>query len=640
MKADRMVRWRLLSFQAAALTALAVLILKLWSLQVVSSEDYQAAADSNRFRLVPVDAPRGIIYDRYGELLVRNVPSFAVSIVPAGLPEVPSERQRVLERVGELLDLPVEGDDGIEQRLAERTISPYASVRIASKVDRQVAFIVEEESLGLPGVAMEIEPLREYLYGPLTAHILGYVGMIPSQQIEDYASSGYDPNDRVGLTGIELTQETALRGVKGSKHVEVDAFERQEAVIALEEALQGNNVHLTLDLDLQAVTEEALREGMRVAGSEVGVAIAMDPRDGQVLSVVSLPSYDANLFSGGISHEDYALLSGDRHRPLVNHAISGLYPPGSTFKIVPALASLEEGVVDRNTTVTCHGTLLLPNKFFPDDPEQAQTFYCWLERGHGSLNVVGALQHSCDIYFYTVAGGYKDFAGLGIERLAHYCEVFGFGAPTGVELSGEAAGLVPDDRWKRQTYGENWVTGDTYNAAIGQGYVLATPLQVLNATVAVANGGTLYRPQLVYEVTDDQGSPVRSFEPAPIWDLEADAEHVELVRQGMREAVTAGTAWLLNLPEVPVAGKTGTAEYPGVDEEGNLLLDEEGNLPTHAWFTAFAPYEQPEIALVVFLEGGGEGSQTAVPVAGQILRHYFGIPKPLPEEGESEAGAE
>jgi len=640
MKADRTVRWRLLSFQAVALTALAILVLKLWSLQVVSSEDYQAAADSNRFRLVPVDAPRGIIYDRYGEMLVRNVPSFAVSIVPAGLPEEPSERQRVLERVGELLDMPVEGEEGIEQRLAERTISPFASVRIASKVDRQVAFIVEEESLSLPGVAMEIEPLRQYLYGPLTSHILGYVGMIPSQQIDDYASAGYDPNDRVGLTGIELTQETALRGVKGSKHVEVDAFERQEAVIALEEPLQGQNVHLTLDLDLQAATEEALREGMRMAGSQVGVAIAMDPRDGQVLSMVSLPSYDANMFSGGISHQDYAMLSGDRHRPLVNHAISGLYPPGSTYKIVPALAALEEGVVDKNTTVTCHGTLLLPNKFFPDDPEQAQTFFCWLDRGHGSQNVVGALQHSCDIYFYTVAGGYKDFSGLGSERLAHYSEVFGFGAPTGVELSGEAEGLVPDDRWKRQTYGENWVTGDTYNAAIGQGYVLATPLQVLNATVAVANGGTLYRPQLVYEVTDGQGSPVRSFEPAPIWDLEADAEHIEYVREGMREVVTGGTAWLLSLPEVPVAGKTGTAEYPGVDEEGNLLLDEEGNLPTHAWFTAFAPYEQPEIALVVFLEGGGEGSQTAVPVAGQILRHYFGIAEPLPEEGESEAGAE
>jgi len=229
-----------------------------------------------------------------------------------------------------------------------------------------------------------------------------------------------------------------------------------------------------------------------------------------------------------------------------------------------------------------------------------------------------------------VTGGYKEFQGLGVGRLANYSEVFGFGAPTGIELSGEASGLVPDDRWKRQNYGENWVTGDTYNAAIGQGYVLATPLQVLNATAAVANGGTLYQPQLVYEITDAKGRVVRPFEPRPIWELGISDENLALVRLGMREAVTNGTAWLLRIPELPVAGKTGTAEYPEVDKEGNLILDDEGNLPTHAWFTAFAPYQDPEIALVVFLAGGGEGSQTAVPVAATILRYYFGIPEPTP----------
>jgi penicillin-binding protein 2 len=641
MSTDRASQWRLVSFQILALVAFAALGLKLWNLQVVSAHTYQRSADLNRFRLVPTDAPRGIIYDRNGQMLVRNIPSFAVNIVPAGLPDDPAERQRVLARVGELLGMPVDqvpdadaegpaARSGIEQLLAERTISPYAPVRIATKVDRQAAFVIDEESIKLPGVMMEVEPLRQYPEGPLTAHILGYVGRIPSASLESYETKGYNPNDLVGLTGIELTQEAYLRGLKGQKHIEVDAFERQEAVLASEPPVQGDSVVLTLDLDLQRATEAALREGMRAAKSQVGVAIALDPRDGQVLAMVSLPSYDTNLFSGGISYDDYARLSSDRHRPLVNHAISGQYPPGSTFKIVAASGALQEGVIDQSTRVLCQGTMLLPNKFFPNDLTQAQTFYCWQKSGHGALNVVQAVQNSCDIFFYTVTGGYKGFTGLGVARLAYYSELFGFGAPTGIELSGEASGLVPDDRWKRQNYGENWLTGDTYNAAIGQGYVLATPLQVLNATAAVANDGVLYRPQLVQYVTDGEGNALRSFAPEPIWDLGIEPQYMAMVRQGMRDAVVNGTAWLLRIPEVAVAGKTGTAEYPGLDEEGNLLLDDQGHLPTHAWFTAFAPFEAPEIAVVVFLEGGGEGSQTAVPVAANILRHYFRLAAPQP----------
>jgi len=383
---------------------------------------------------------------------------------------------------------------------------------------------------------------------------------------------------------------------------------------------------LTIDLELQSDVEIALREGMRIAGSKVGVAIAMDPRTGEVLAMVSLPSYDNSLFSGGISQADYAALSSNSNHPLVNHAISGQYPPGSTFKMVTASAALEEGVIDESTTLSCQGTLLLPNKHYPNDPTKSQKFYCWYEPGHGPLNVVGAVMQSCDIFFYKVAGGYRDFQGLGIERLAYYSEMFGFGNPSGIELSGEAAGLLPSDQWKRQHYGENWFTGDTYNAAIGQGFVLSTPLQVLNAAAAVANGGTVYLPQLVYQVTSPTGELVHVIEPTAVSVLDVDSANLELVRQGMRDAVDHGTAWLAKTPYLTIAGKTGTAEYPGVDEDGNLMLDDEGHLPTHAWFTAFAPYENPEIAVVVFLEGGGEGSQTAVPVAAEILRGYFGLP--------------
>jgi penicillin-binding protein 2 len=662
MMVERAARLRFACFRVVIILAFCIVAVKLWGLQVSSSEEYQLSADRNRFRLVPVDAPRGIVYDRFGRILVRNVASFAVSIVPAGLPDDTAAREAVLQRVGELLNTPVDdssdtgepaapdsasalpssvrGPEGpsLEALLRERTVSPYSAVRIASNVDRQAAFIIEEEHLDLPGVLVEVEPLRQYVDGPLTSHVLGYVGWIPGDRLGDYVGEGYQPDDLVGLTGIELTQEHFLRGVKGQKHIEVDAFEREVSIIAYEAATQGHNVILTIDLELQQASENALREGMRRSGSEAGVVVAMDPRSGEVLAMVSLPSYDNNLFSGGISYDDYVRLSSDRHRPLVNHTISGQYPPGSAFKIVPACGALEDGVIDRRTALACKGTLLLPNKNYPDDLTKAQEFRCWNEHGHGALDVVGAIQQSCDIYFYIAAGGYGDLQGLGMERLAEYARMFGFGQPTDIELSGEARGLVPNDRWKRQNYGENWVTGDTYNATIGQGYVLATPLQVLNAMVAVANWGTLYRPQLVYQVTDADGRVVHALTPEPIRDLEISEENLSFVRRGMREAVTNGTAWLLRLPAIAVAGKTGTAEYPGVDEDGNLMLDEEGNLPTHAWFAAFAPYEDPEIALVVFLDGGGEGSQTAVPVAADILRHYFDLPEPTPEPTATPTG--
>ncbi len=656
MKTDRYTRIRHIGFELIAVIAFGIIAIRLWQLQIVQSETFQLSADRNRFRLVPINAPRGIIFDRSGRALVRNVPSFTVSIIPAGLPKDAEARREVLERLGSLLNMPVSsapieperGDyeahdsavpmrggkgPSIEEILKQRTTSPYAPVRIATNVDRQAAFIIEEEHLKLPGVVVGAEPLRQYVDGPLTAHILGYVGRIPVEQVKAYLADSrhtYRPDDLVGLVGVERTQEHLLRGTEGQKHIEVDAFEREVRVVASRAPVQGHSIKLTIDLELQRVVENALREGMRNANSPVGVAIVLDPRTGEVLAMVSLPSYDNNLFSGGISAEDYEKLLTDRHHPLVNHAIGGQYPPGSTFKLVPASAALEEHVVDRRTMLGCQGILWLPNRYFPDDPSKAQKFYCWNHAGHGMLNIVGGISQSCDIFFYQMTGGYRDFEGLGMERLAKYAHMFGYGEPTGIDLSGEATGLVPTDRWKRLNYDESWLTGDTYNASIGQGYVLATPLQVVNATAAVANGGTLYRPQLIYQVTDAEGRVIRTFVPEVIRKLNISEGNLALVRQGMLEAVTNGTAWLIRLPGVKVAGKTGTAEYPAVDEQGKPIYDKDGNLPTHAWFTAFAPFDKPEIALVVFLEGGGEGSRMAVPVAAQIMRHYFGLPESAP----------
>jgi len=630
---------RLILYRLVVILAFVVLAGQLWRLQIVKGEQYRLMADRNRFRLVPLDAPRGVIYDRHGRILVRNVPSFSVTIVPAYLPQDEEEEMAVFARLSALLGIPASSATaspvggiaprkGIKEMVEEaRKVAPYAPVTIKTNVDRETVFVIEEEHLDLPGVLIEVDPIRQYPTGALTSHIIGYVGPIPRERAEDYRKRGYDLNDKVGLTGVELAFEEELRGEKGCKYIEVDAAGREVRQVGDPHPPQpGHNLILTLDLDLQQFMAEALRRGMEAAGSKSGVAIAMNPKTGEVLGLVSLPSYDNNLFSGGISAEDYARLSSDPNHPLVNHAISGQYPPGSTIKPVHAAAALEEGVVDRDTTLTCQGIMWLPNKYFPDDPELAQPFYCWVHkygRGHGSLNVVEGIAHSCDIFFYQLAGGFEDFEGLGLERLAHYARLFGLGEKTGIGLPGESVGLVPSKQWKWLNYHENWATGDTYNVAIGQGFILVTPLQMLNATVAIANGGTLYRPQIVYQVTDADGHVVKSFAPEVIREVPVSEENLAIVREGMRAAVEWGTARGAALEGVTVAGKTGTAEYPGP-------RDEEGNLPTHAWFVAFAPVEDPQIALLVFVAGGGEGTRTAVPIAAEILRYYFGLPEPEP----------
>jgi penicillin-binding protein 2 len=636
---------KVLTFRAFVVASFALLAFQSWQLQIVRGEQYLEQAEGNRFRLRAVDAPRGVIYDRKGRLLAGNVASFAVYVVPADLPE--EDEDYVFQRLSTLLEIPVSIEDldiGYEP-LAERHSpsegeeyepepqmmervhagreSPLMPVRVKSDVLRDIAFIIEEERLELPGVIVETEPLREYISSTLVSHVIGYVGHIPEQELETYVNgpdADYDANDIVGLTGVELTFEDELRGRKGQRHVEVDVTGREIGIIgAPVEPVPGHNLVLTIDVDLQAVVEEALRAGLSAAKSDSGVAIAMDPQTGEVLAMVSLPTYDNNLFIGGISQEEYAELSEDPRHPLVNHAISGQYPPGSTFKVVTAAAGLEEAVVDRYTLLHCPGTIWIPHRFAPDNPDLAQPFNCWATNGHGSLAVVQAMAQSCDIYFGLLAGGYGKFEGLGEEALHNYAVLFGVGRQTGIDLPGESTGLVPDATWKRLTYGETWVTGDTYNAAIGQGFILATPLQMLNATAAIANGGGLYRPQIVREIRDADGRVLTPFSPQLIRELPISDETIGLIKQGMLGAVSHGTAWGARLAGVAVAGKTGTAEYPGE-------RDWEGNLPTHAWFTAFAPVDDPQIALVVFVEGGGEGSKVAVPIAAEILSSYFNVP--------------
>ena len=457
--------WRFVTFRGVILLVFAVFALRLWQLQVVRGEYYRRAADQMRFRLVTSDAPRGVIYDRNGELLVRNIPSFTVTIIPAYLPDDVDEERAVFNRLSELLDIPVttgvnramvEREDftpptpGIREKVnAVRPFAPYAPVVIKTGVDRETAMIIEEEHLDLPGVLIEMAASREYLTDELTSHILGYVGYVPAGEEDFYSEKGYDlERDRVGLAGVEQSFESELHGQRGRRYIEVDVAGREVRTVGQPEpSTPGHNLILTLDMDLQRYVDQALRQQMEAVGSQSAVVIVMNPKTGEILAMVSLPTYDNNLFTGGISLDEYERLTSDPNHPLLNHAISGVYPPGSTFKLVPAAAALEEGVLNRWTKLRCDGILWLPNERFPNDPKLAQPFYCWIHtlgHGHGDLSIVTALAVSCDIFFYQVGGGYYSFQGLGLDRLVEYAHAFGYGDLTGIDLVGESAGLVPD----------------------------------------------------------------------------------------------------------------------------------------------------------------------------------------------------
>lgn len=636
--------------RALIVSAFLLVILQLGNIQIVNGEYYRRAADQNRFRLVSTDALRGVIYDRAGKILARNVPAFQVSIVPADFPL--AERERVYERLSALLQVPIDTvienvatdvlaslpsdlgrvvtppkrKPGLRELVARGQRDPFTPILVKDNVPREIAFYIEEHRLDFPGVVVGMKAVREYTEGPLFAHLLGYTGPIPREELATYRAQGYAANDVIGLTGLEATFESELRGTKGRRYIQVDVTGREIAVLGSEAPTPGNNLILTVDYELQKSVHAILHKGLRDARAKQGVAIALDPRNGNVLALVTIPSYDNNLFAGGISTDALNALIQDPLRPLVNHAITGQYPPGSVFKMVPASAALQERVIDVNTRIDAGhpGIVWVPHKYYPDDPTLAQPFYDWYKPGFGPITVRDGIAWSSDVFFYKVGGGEPpNFdTGLGETRLAAYARMFGFGERTGIDLPGEAKGLVPDPNWKRKTIGDIWTIGDTYNMSIGQGYVLATPLQIANMTAAVANGGTLYKPQLVRDIRDTQGRIVRTIEPQVIRQVRVDAAHLAIVREGMREAVTRGTATKANLADVSVAAKTGTAEFYGPKVNGHL--------PTHAWFTAFAPYENPEIAVTVFVYGGGEGSQVAAPIATDILRAYFKLPANSP----------
>lgn len=636
-------KWFVRLFSFFVVVAFVVLAYQLYQIQIVQYDYYRVAADTNRFRIVSTSASRGVIYDRNGKLLVHNEPSFNVSIVPIDLP--PDGQDPILQKLAALIDAPLdtslESDNpdalgslasdvsrsfvsptrkpGLRELVnVGRETDPYSAILVKTNVPRSIAFVLQERAQEFPGLRVGIDPVRVYPEAALTSQILGYVGHIPREEYAAYKALDYEQTDLVGLSGLELIYEDQLRGQTGQQHVEVDANGNIVRVQAEEPSTPGNNLYLTLDVGLQQKVEAALKKGMIKGRAKQGVAIVEDPNNGEILAMVSLPSYDNNLFAKGIKLTDYQALSQDPLRPLVDQAISGQYPPGSTFKLVAAAGALQEGVIDDRMTLFDPGVIYLPNKYFPDDPRLAQPFYNWFRTGFGALPLREAIAQSCDTCFYKLVGGYTDFpTPLGQTLESEYSRLFGFGSPLGIDLPGEAPGVIPDPAWKKRIRNEAWVTGDTYNMAIGQGDVLATPLQVLNMTSVVANGGFVYRPHLVRQIVNAGGTLTNTLSGQVIRHMPVDPKYFQIVRDGMRGAVTHGTAWKTNLEQIEVAGKTGTAEYYGPRVNGYL--------PTHAWFTAFAPFDKPEVAVVVLVIGGGEGSEIAAPVAADIFRAYFNL---------------
>jgi penicillin-binding protein 2 len=533
--------WRLTFFQGLMFAVFLVFAIRMYDLQVARYTTYKEAADENRLSVQGIAATRGIIYDRNNVLLANNAAAYIVEITPAELPSDTAGRFAIYNRISALTGVPATKNNelrtGVFIRSIERIIEevegiePYRPIAVAADIDRAAAIRILEERLSLPGVNISTVGVREYPTGALTSHIIGYLGPVGAEEAESLRQLGFDPRfERVGYAGIEAYMENVLAGQRGSITREVDVVGQVQRELQVIPATAGKNLRLTIDVELQAIAERALtakidqlnQASLQNGGgivSQRGVVIAINPSTGEVLAMVSYPSYDNQRFARAIDGTYYLQVLNDPLNPLLNKAISSLFPPGSGWKLITAAAVLEEDVIEPLTTLYDPGDLIVENRYAPNDPARAQRFVCHNRRGHGSVDIVGAISNSCNVYFYQVGGGNPAVSesrlrsgGLGIRNLVRYAQAIGIGTELGIELVGELAGRMPDPDWKRRVYGENWSTGDTYNAAFGQGYINITPLQFVFSVQALITG-QLYQPTLVREILDEAGNPIRPFRP-------------------------------------------------------------------------------------------------------------------------------
>jgi len=580
-----------------AIAAFFVLIMRLFYLQIVEGEEYRRLSESNCIRLQGIDAPRGLLYDRNGKLLVDNRPSFDLSIVLKDARPV----SNTIEKVADYLKSPV--DELMSVISGKKGLLSYKPILLKQDMGREQLAVIEVHKFDLPGIVVNIKPKRYYISKSSAAHLIGYLGQINNIDLTKNRYQGAKSGDFVGKSGIEKSYDSYLRGERGGRQVEVNATGQVVKVLKTVDAIPGNNVVLTLDMELQK-TAEKLMEG------KIGAVVAIDPNCGDILVMVSTPSFDQNEFVSGMSHKLWKSLSSNEFRPMTNKAIQGLYPPASTYKILTAIAGLEAGVIDESTTFFCPGY----HKFGD------RVFRCWKKYGHGKMNVEDAITQSCDVFFYQV--GLK----LGVDRLAWYAKAAGFGQPTGIDLDHEEGGLIPTAAWKKHRFKEAWQAGETLSIAIGQGFNLVTPLQMANFTAAVANGGTLYRPLIVKEIETANGIVVYENKPEIVGKLPIKQSNLAFVQKGMWDVVNGerGTGRAIRNSQIEICGKTGTAQVFGhKNDKERVDVDKVAYyLKPHAWFIAYAPASDPQIAIAVMVEHGEHGSWVA-PIAGKLIEKYL-----------------
>lgn len=573
------VRTRRIFYILAAVFA--VFALRLWQLQVVEGEEYRRLAENNRIRVEKVTAPRGIIYDRYGTPLVKNVPAFDISVVP---------EEFSMSNVPLLAGLLTMDPEEIEEKLGARRRFKGEPVKVKIDAEMEEVARVEARRLELPGVHVDVEVSRGYLYGNVASHILGYLGRLRPDQMHKPEFRDVPANTYVGQWGLEEKYDSQLRGVPGDRIFEVTALGQKIREVGVRPPEKGKDIYLTIDLDVQKAAEEAI-------GDKSGAAVALDPSSGEVLALVSRPSFDPNYFSTGISSDRWDALLHDPRKPLFNRALQSQFPPGSTFKIVVALAALEERIVSLGEEIECKGWIKFGDRIFR----------CWRRGGHGTVNFRRALVESCDVYFYEMA------IRLGIDNIAKYAKALGLGDRPGLGLVPEAAGIVPSIGWKKKRFDQPWYRGETLNASIGQGYVLSSPFQMAEMTAAFSNGGTVYKPRLI------RGTPMEV-----LGQMSFAKEHLAVITDALKGVVEDphGTAGRVRSEKAPIAGKTGTAQVTSLESWESAEEGKRGKLEDHGWFVAFSPIEEPSIALAVIVEHGGHGGSVAGPVAKAMIEVF------------------
>ena len=576
-----------------------VLSLRLWDLQIMRGNEMRKASEQNRIRVKKVIAPRGVMFDKSGRVLADTRPSFNLYITPEDIKDF----SQTVDGLAKLLN--IDREDILEKLKMASGFPPSFPVKIKSDVTKDELAKVEAHRVYLPGVNIQIEPKRNYPYEKMMAHMLGYVSEINGDELKTKEYKDYSPGDYIGKYGLEKMYEGYLRGVDGEKRVEVDAMGREVRTLDVIEPTPGNNLYLNVDLDTQQVLEKSY-EGRK------GGAIALDPKTGAVIALVSRPAFDPNKFSSGITKEDWKAITTDPTHPLQNRVTQGRYPPGSTFKIVTALEALETGTVNANTSYGCRGGF----------PFGKRIFGCWKKGGHGSVAVRRGLVESCDVYFYNV--GLK----LGVDRIHEMADAIGLGKQTGIDLPGEKHGVVPSTEWKRKTFGEPWYDGETVSVSIGQGAVWLTPVQLVQLSAFVANEGITYKPQIVNRIVSPEGKTVKVFQPVVKANVKLKKEVFRLVKDALRGVVNepGGTAYASRVQNIAMSGKTGTAQAGSMDK-GKHQGD-------HAWFIAYAPAEDPTLSISVLAEMGGHGASVSAPMAKAVTESVFKVSKPVPKEAK------